>query len=42
LYPTSVDQIAMGWDTNDQIQEFGITFAYDLWKVEGNTGIPTT
>jgi len=42
LYPTSLDQIAMGWDTNDQIQEFGITFSYDLWKVEGNTGIPTT
>ena len=42
LYPTSVDQIAMGWDTNDQIQEFGITCAYDLWKVEGTTGIPTT
>jgi hypothetical protein len=42
LYPTSLDQIAMGWDTNDQIQEFGITFSYDLWKVEGNTGVPTT
>ena len=42
LYPTTVDQIAMDWSTNDGIQEFGVTFAYDLWKVEGNTGIPTT
>jgi len=42
MFPVSVDAIAMGWDTNDAIQEFGVTFSYDLWKVEGNTGNPTT
>jgi len=42
LFPVTVDAIAMDWSTNDSIQEFGVTFAYDLWKVEGNTGNPTT
>jgi len=42
LFPTGVDQIAMDWSTNDAIQEFGATFQYDMWRVEGNTGIPTT
>lgn len=42
LFPVSLEAIAMDWSTNDSIQEFGVTFAYDLWKVEGNTGNPTT
>ena len=42
LFPTGVSQIAMDWSTNDAIQEFSATFSYDLWRVEGATGIPTT
>ena len=26
----------------DSIEEFSVTFQYDLWRVEGNTGVPTT
>lgn len=42
MYPTTVAAIDVGWDTNDSIQDFQVTFEYDFWKVEGNTGIPTT
>lgn len=42
MFPTSIDGIAMDWSQTDSIEEFSITFEYDLWKVEGNTGVPTT
>jgi hypothetical protein len=42
IYPIALDQIALDWQQQDTIEEFGITFQYDLWRVEGNTGIPTT
>jgi hypothetical protein len=42
MYPVSVDQIDMDWSNVDAIEEFGVTFAYDFWRVEGSTGIPTT
>ena len=42
LFPVSVEGIALDWDQRDAIEEFGITFQYDMWRVEGNTGIPTT
>ena len=41
LFPTSVAAQTMDWDT-DGIQTFDVTFSYDLWMVEGNTGIPTS
>ena len=41
LFPTSVAAQAMNWET-DGIQSFDVTFSYDLWMVEGNTGIPTS
>ena len=41
LFPTSIAAQTMDWDT-DSIQTFDVTFSYDLWMVEGNTGIPTT
>ena len=41
LFPTDVTAQTMDWDT-DGIQTFDVTFSYDLWMVEGNTGIPTT
>jgi hypothetical protein len=41
MFPTAVAAQALSWDT-DGIQEFTVSFAYDLWTVEGKTGIPTT
>ena len=41
LFPTGIGAQAMDWDT-DGIQTFDVTFSYDLWMVEGNTGIPTS
>jgi hypothetical protein len=42
MYPTSIDQIALSWQDTDVIEEFSVTFEYDLWRVEGITGISTT
>lgn len=42
MFPVSVEGIAMDWSATDVIEEFGVTFEYDLWRVEGVTGIPTT
>lgn len=30
-FPTTVDQIALSWDTADGIEEFGVTFDYQYW-----------
>ena len=42
MYPITIDAIQMDWSQTDAIEEFTVTFQYDLWRVEGNTGIPTT
>ena len=42
LFPLSIDPIDMSWETVDAIEEFTVNFQYDLWRVEGITGIPTT
>jgi hypothetical protein len=42
MFPTAIEGIQMDWQQQDTIEEFGVTFQYDLWRVEGNTGIPTT
>jgi len=42
MYPTTVDQIEMDWVTVDTVEEFGVTFQYDFWRVEGSTGISTS
>lgn len=42
LHPITIDAIAMGWEAVDTIEEFTVTFQYDLWRVEGATGISTT
>jgi hypothetical protein len=42
LYPTSVQEIQMDWGDTDRIEEYSVTFQYDLWRVEGSTGISTT
>jgi hypothetical protein len=42
MYPVSIDAIPLSWEQTDAIEEFGVTFQYDLWRVEGTTGISTT
>lgn len=42
LYPVSIDSIPLSWEQTDSIEEFGVVFQYDLWRVEGTTGISTT
>ena len=42
LFPSGLDAIALSWDESQNIEEFGVTFTYDYYMVEGNTGIPTT
>ena len=41
LFPTAIDGIALDWGQQDTIEEFGVTFQYDLWRVEGITGVST-
>jgi hypothetical protein len=39
IFPLSVDAIDLDWGTNDQVEEFGVTFAYDYWQAgEGVIG----
>ena len=43
LFPVNVAEIGMGWELTDQIQEFTVTFNYDLWTISGgSTGNSTT
>ena len=39
IFPVSVSEIALGWDSNDAIEEFTVEFAYDYWT---HTGQVTT
>ena len=31
IFPVAVSEIALGWDSNDAIEEFTVEFAYDYW-----------
>jgi hypothetical protein len=31
MFPTEIEAIDLNWGTNDEIEEFTVTFAYDLW-----------
>lgn len=31
IFPVSVEEMALDWDSTNQIQTFGVTFAYDWW-----------
>ena len=42
MFPIQVEGIQMDWSATDTIEQFSVTFQYDLWRVEGNTGVPTT
>ena len=41
IFPSEIAQIDLAWDS-EILEEFGVTFQYDLWRVEGATGISTT
>ena len=30
-WPTTIGEITLDWDTQNQIEQFGVTFAYDYW-----------
>ena len=42
MFPTAIEGITMDWQQQDTIEEFSVTFQYDMWRVEGATGIPTS
>ena len=42
IYPITIAAIPVAWDTTDTIENFDVTFQYDMWRVEGATGISTT
>jgi len=31
IFPTTISNIGLDWNTTNQIQRFGVTFAYDYW-----------
>jgi len=35
-WPASVAAIELGWDTNDAIEEFTVTWQYDYWQIADN------
>lgn len=35
MFPISVGEITLGFDQNDQVEEFDITFAYNYWQGGG-------
>lgn len=40
LFPTDVAQIDLDWSTNDTIEEYSVTFAYQYWQAIGKAGVP--
>lgn len=32
IFPVNVDEMALDWEAQNQIQTFGVTFAYDWWE----------
>ena len=35
MFPTEISSIELGWENNDTIEEFTVTFAYDYWHHAG-------
>lgn len=38
-WPTDIGQIDLDWGTNDTIEEFPVTFAYQYWESDADAGI---
>ena len=36
IFPTSVSNIDLSWETTDSIEEFTVEFAYDYWTVDND------
>ena len=34
LFPIDISPIELDWGTNDSIEEFSVTFAYQYWKTD--------
>jgi hypothetical protein len=32
MFPVSIDPINVSWDSNDRIEEYGVTFSYQYWN----------
>ena len=41
-WPSSVSQITLGYDQNDQIEEFDVEFQYQYFGITGGSGNPIT
>ncbi len=37
VFPISVGEITLGWDQNDQVEEYELTLAYNYWTGTGAT-----
>lgn len=37
LFPVNIGEITLGWENQDTIEEYTVTFQYDLWDVDGGT-----
>jgi T4-like virus tail tube protein gp19 len=37
MWPTSISTIDLAWGTNDSIEEFSVTFAYQYWTTQDPT-----
>jgi len=35
LFPLEISTIDLNWESNDQIEEFEVTWAYDYWQIAG-------
>jgi hypothetical protein len=39
LWPIAIDPIDLGYDTNDAVEEFGVTWRYNYMNSSGGGGI---
>jgi hypothetical protein len=42
IYPTEIAAIDLGMDTNDTVEEYGVTFAVNNWHSDMSTGFDVT
>jgi hypothetical protein len=41
MFPSSIDEIALDWSTENAIEQYRVTFAYQWWEaVDPNSGVP--
>jgi hypothetical protein len=40
IFPVQIDPIQLSWDDGESIEQYGVTFDYDYWRIvaPGNTG----